>query len=270
MVAAASPDLELAPSEPVKTRAAKVMYRRTRAEVIDLLVAAGMERSEHSDRKLKEWVSKGRAANDLPPFDDLPKMVEWWQRMRASGQLKKRVPDYLMALSRGSEPTPPPPAATAEHLLPSLPVMDDQIRETAGNDEIDDAALTQLYAFARGHQADMEEARALKDDSRFWRAYDRYAKTSEQIRKWQTTALAVKKSRGDVVDVRTEMDSLAQVFGVIALSFSNVLFAQARLLAPEKSEAELREIIYPARDKCFAHLKATKFASAYAPCLPPS
>ena len=245
----------------VSARARKVVYQKSLSEVVKDLESHGMEKSVDSERKLKRWIAKGREADDLPPFDDVTQLAGWWRRMMACGKMTWKVPDFLLT-AESSAKVESVAALDSEVIHSSaLPDPEPMVAVTAADgDEPAQQALTQLNAFAAQWIAEMESAKRLKDDKRFWLAYERHEKVSEKIRKWQATALAFKKAAGDYVEERKVEEILSQVMSVTAMNFTNVLFALGRRLAPDQSDSELREIVLPLRDRCFAHLKATKFA----------
>jgi hypothetical protein len=59
-----------------------------------------------SVRCVKGWKALGRKVGDLPPFDDLAAMAEWWERMKSAGHLKWKVPDIFVFAAAG-EGAPP-------------------------------------------------------------------------------------------------------------------------------------------------------------------
>jgi hypothetical protein len=52
---------------------------------------------DFSLRTIKRWIALGRSRDplDLPPLDDSVEMAAWWERMRAAGVLKWKVPEVF-------------------------------------------------------------------------------------------------------------------------------------------------------------------------------
>lgn len=241
------------------SRAAKCDFGRTYAEIVGDLVSAGMRPSIDAESKIKRWVAKGRKAGSIPPLDDLPKMAGWWREMKSAGHLKWRVPDFLEAIERGATATPEPQASmrgAASKAEGEAPL------EKVGEDE-PEAVMIQLRVFATQLRTEMKRAQEAGAEDRFWRAYERHGKIAEEIRKWEKVWIERRKSTKELADVSIVKAALSQLIGVASTAFTNAMIRLARKLAPEKDETELRELVLPVRDACFAHLKASEFSDSF-------
>lgn len=75
----------------------KAVARRATVRTYGAPLRVYAERYGYSERAIKRWVALGREMDpeDLPPLEDPLAMGEWWERMRAAGKLKWKVPDVF-------------------------------------------------------------------------------------------------------------------------------------------------------------------------------
>jgi len=265
--------LELVPPPSVVKRGTgKARYAGTSLrEVADRLIAAGMEQTRDPTRKLKEWIHAGRfgadgvlrAEPDLPPFHDLSKLAEWWRR-----NMTWRVPAYMTALERSglpgcSEPIPAdlPPGTSLQ--APSMACAG----KTALSFDVaqggEDSSIEFIRALVRAGKAEMDRAQKENDSKAYWQARRQFDTDIETLRRWEKDHLKTQEGKGELVRARVVNAAVSRIFGVLSQTFTSAMLKLAGELAPELPAAALREMVYPHRDRAFAHLKSTQFALAY-------
>lgn len=273
---------ELAATLSAGEPSAKATARRNtrqvyRQKLAHYAITLGLE-GKDPERKLKRWIERGRRATpepDYPPFDEPWLMAAWWER-----NMEWRVPDFLEKLrcegppAAGEAAAPaepkPPAAAAAEEPAPGAgksseppPMPMPEFNVDGGVDHDAEAGVRQLRAFARGFVDEMNRARELKDERRFWSAFERFEKTMEKLRRWEKDLVGIQESRGEVLKARDLNEVLSHIFGVMSLSFTSALMALGKEVAPGVPAEQLRAAVYSHRDKCFAHIKQSRFAKAY-------
>ena len=97
-----------------------------------------------AEKTIKTWAAIGRDAKDPAPFADPPAMVDWWERLRANGVLKHRMPQKLLDAAakwqQHQSPAPAPqPVATPPAIDAAAPI---DLTEFDADAQFDVAAQT--------------------------------------------------------------------------------------------------------------------------------
>ena len=233
----------------------------------------GVFRLEGKDpiRKLKRWLEAGRkqVPPDLPPFDAPEKMAEWWRRC-----MEIRVPDYLLQLEEGNaspeaETTQAPASVTSPgegikpgdaSEMPGMPMMFD-----SGAEMTADLGIVQIrslvIALFKRMQEHFEKGRTNEAQS----VMRQWERAVENLRKWEKDLTKIQEGKGEVLRARIINTELGRVFGVMGQSFFNALQALLDKHAADLPAPERRKIALEHRDKCFQHLKSSRFSTIYHP-----
>lgn len=88
-------ELEGAAEGPSDRALARRSTVRTYAQPLEAYAA----KFDFSIRTIKRWIALGRDLEpaDLPPLDEPAEMAAWWERLRAAGVLKWKVPEVFAA-----------------------------------------------------------------------------------------------------------------------------------------------------------------------------
>lgn len=226
------------------------------------------------ERKLKRWIAKGRQKSppDLPPFDVPHLMAEWWRR-----NMEWRVPEYLLTLEnldqapQAKQPTPPkesPPEGTTSAESPPPPKSEStgepMMFDTESNVTAD-VGLQQIRQLVSTLHREMKNAfenKRLTDGANYMRQWERAV---ESLRKWEKDIVQIQEGKGEVLRTRVINTELGRVLNVISQSYFNSLMSVLDTYAPEIPGTDRRQLALGFRDKCFRHLKDTRFSSVYQP-----
>lgn len=226
-------------------------------------------------RKLKRWIEIGRTHTppDFPPFDDPHLMAEWWRRC-----MEIRAPLYLLRLEQravdAGETAPPvapapaatgPSAAKAEPGLPpgealGMPMMLDMGAEVSS-----DLGLQQIRALVVATFDQLQRCLAsghLSQANQYRREWQTLVGT---LRQWEKDIVKIQEGKGEVMRTRIINTELVRIFNVMRQSFTNTMLHLCEQLAPQLPPQERRELVLQQRDKCFIHLKGTRFSQTFTP-----
>jgi len=219
-------------------------------------------------KKLKRWLEAGRKQSppDLPPFDAPEKMAEWWRRC-----MEIRVPEFMLKLEAGEaqpqepgQPASPPsadPAKPGEPTeIPGIPMMFD-----TGTEMTADLGIIQIrslvIALFKRMQEHFEAGRATEAQS----VMRQWERAVENLRKWEKDLTKIQEGKGEVLRARVINTELGRVFGVMGQSFFNAIQALMDKYAADLPAADRRKFALEYKDKCFQHLKSSRFATIYHP-----
>lgn len=255
--------------KPIAKKLTTESYRYKLAHYVKSIGLTGKD----PDRKLKRWIAKGREKTppDLPPFDALPLMAEWWRR-----NMEWRVPEYLLLLEtldqepQAKAPTPkdeppedtssaesPPPPKSESPGEPMMFDTDSEMTADLGLNQIRQLAST-LY---RQMQRAFESGR-LTDGANYMRQWE---KAVESMRKWEKDIVKIQEGKGEVLRARVINTELGRVLNVISQSYFNSIMSLLDTYAAEIPGTDRRQLALGFRDKCFRHLKDSQFADVYQP-----
>lgn len=264
--------------KPIAKRVTSETYRYKLAHYV---VVLGLE-GKDPERKLKRWIAKGREQTppDLPPFDAPQLMAEWWRR-----NMEWRVPFYLLKYEEGhadageskAEEPPPhspstPPSKAALNgtngqttglpsgEVPGVPMMLDLGAEVSS-----DLGLQQIRALVVATFKQLQrclELGHLSQANQYRREWQTLVGT---LRQWEKDIVKIQEGKGEVMRTRIINTELVRIFNVMRQSFTNTMLHLCEQLAPEKPPQERREMVLKERDKCFTHLKGTRFSHTYQP-----
>lgn len=212
-----------------------------------------------SPRCIKGWKALGRKVGDLPPFDDLADMADWWERMKAAGHLKWKVPD-IFVFARAGDAVPVDPKAK-----PAAPLRDESkaVSVAVSNAESAElgfaAALGRVQAAERlAHSRWQEELQKIGEDFNPMRE-------KQRAESWERTAekLASLESKAEKILGRefVRMEEVERVVADRETSFRDSLrslptrVATKLNLAPDLF-AQVVEAAHTELDKIFANLEA--------------
>lgn len=254
-------------AKPIARRLTSETYRYRLSHYVPILGLTGKD----PERKLKRWIATGRDKSppDLPPFDQPHLMGEWWRR-----NMEWRVPDYLLRLEQkqtdGDDPPPTDSAPTEAadtaakppdtNEVTGLPVMLDMGAEVSS-----DIGLQQIRALVVATFNQLKrclEAGHITQANNYRREWQSLVGT---LRQWEKDIVKIQEGKGEVLRTRVINTELVRIFTVMNQSFGNALIAMAEELAPEMPPAERRQMALRLRDKCFLHIKASRFATTYQP-----
>jgi hypothetical protein len=232
-------------------------------------------------RNIKRWIKDGRACSppDLPPFDSPREMADWYRRVK-----RQEPRDNLTRFERdpsaaaasvenkpqpASAPTPAPstssapqPSATVDPISDLPPMQIDMRTGTTA-----DGGLLQIRALVNAQFAQLERALArglVKEAANLRREWEKSATLQRQ---WEKDIIKIQEGRGEVLRTREVNTELVQMFTTTGASFFNALLKLIKDLSPEMPAAEQRALALRYRDACYAHLKKTRWASAWSPDL---
>lgn len=259
--------------KPIAKKLTTESYRYKLAHYVTVIGLQGRD----PERKLKRWIAKGREQTppDLPPFDAPHLMAEWWRR-----NMEWRVPDYIASLERCEEPEPraasaapiapaPVEASPASTNTPALPPASAEtglpMMFEAGSEMTADLGLAQIRGLVQTLYTRMKQAfegGRLTEGQNFMRQWERAV---ENLRKWEKDLVKIQEGKGEVLRTRVINTELGRIFGVISQSYFNSFLALLDKYAPDISATDRRQLALSYRDKCFAHMKTTRFSSVYQP-----
>lgn len=138
-----------------------------------------------SRRTVFRWLELGDALQDWPPLDRPSKLEEWWEKVRAAGLAKNRLPENVLNSIRAVEAADvaPPPAAqndTKESVPPpggpSLAVFDPQaeLKQAEGRLIAIREARDEAYKSNRLAEGD-------KLDRQYWEKYSDYTVMAKRV-----------------------------------------------------------------------------------------
>lgn len=253
-------------TKPVAKRVTSETYLHKLKHYVSILGIEGKDPT----KKLKRWIAAGRAKTppDLPPFDDPPQMADWWRRC-----MEIRVPHYLLRFEqRGDTPPPqeheappPPPAANGGKPPPpgealGMPMMLDMGAEVSS-----DLGLQQIRALVVATFDQLQRCLAsghLSQANQYRREWQTLVGT---LRQWEKDIVKIQEGKGEVMRTRIINTELVRIFNVMRQSFTNTMLDLCEQLAPQMPPQERRELVLKQRDKCFTHLKGTRFSQTYQP-----
>jgi hypothetical protein len=228
-----------------------------------------MKESKDDARKLKQWIHRGRFGKDgaareppdLPPFDDLQRLAEWWRR-----NMEWRVPDFMLRLEKNEGAAPSPPPAPATDSAPAVgAAVDFAIPDFDGGEHSSDIGINYIRGLVQSGIAEMNAARKGNDSKRYWNARRQFEDDVETLRKWEKDLVKIQEGKGEVLRTRVINEVLVRIFGVAAQSFTNGMMKLLSDHAPTLSPAQIRDIALPLRDRIFSHVKTTRFGSVWKP-----
>jgi hypothetical protein len=263
--------------KPIAKKLTTESYRYKLAHYVPIL---GVDKDEEGniakdpERKLKRWIAKGREKTppDLPPFDTPSLMAEWWRR-----NMEWRVPHYLLILERvgedpsaataesakeqplesTSESSAPPPKSDAASGEPMIFDTDSEMTADLGLNQIRQLASTLYKQMQRAF-----ECGRLTDGANYMRQWE---KAVESMRKWEKDIVKIQEGKGEVLRARVINTELGRIMNVISQSYFNSLMSVLDTYAPEIPGNERRQLALGYRDKCFRHLKDSRFDAVYQP-----
>ncbi|GAA5139339.1 hypothetical protein GCM10023213_19850 [Prosthecobacter algae] len=263
--------LVLPSNRPIVKRITTESYRHKLSHYVPVLGLKGKD----PERKLKRWIAAGREKSppDLPPFDQPQLMPEWWRR-----NMTWKVPDYIQAFEQQAADATPE-AATAERLpdpqqaptttVPGKPA-EAGTEQTGvpmfldmGAEVSSDVGLQQVRALVQATfnqlQRCLESGHVTQANS-YRREWQTLVGT---LRQWEKDIVKIQEGKGEVLRTRVINTELVRILTVMRHSFSNALLEMAEILAPQMEPSERRDMSGKLRDKCFSHLKATRFSQVY-------
>lgn len=267
--------------KPIAKKITKESYRYKLSHYVGVLGLDGKD----PERKLKRWIAKGREQTppDLPPFDAPHMMAEWWRR-----NMEWRVPFHFLNLEQAhSDGAPPPVPQTAPALAVPDPVPTASTTSTTkqpaaaagtaaaasempmfldlGAEVSTDLGLQQIRALVVATFNQLQrclEGGFIAQANTYRREWQTLVGT---LRQWEKDIVKIQEGKGEVMRTRVINTELVRIFTVMRQSFTNEMLDLAEQLSPEMPAAERRELVLRRRDKCFMHLKGTRFASTYQP-----
>lgn len=263
--------------KPIARRITSENYRYKLAHYVPVL---GIDKDEDGriakdpERKLKRWIARGRENNppDLPPFDEPHLMAEWWRR-----NMKWGVPLKIALLEQQQgdqqEAPPPQPGPVGDATTPDKPKAGAAGDTSAGMpmtldlgaEVSSDIGLMQIRALVMATFQQLERCLnqgLMKQANHYRREWQTLVGT---LRQWEKDIVKIQEGKGEVLRTRVINTELVRILTVIRQSFTNEMLALVETLKPEMPPAERRELVLRRRDKCFVHLKQTRFSSTYQP-----
>ena len=215
---------------------------------------------DSSVRTLKRWIRKGKRASDLPPFDDSTRLASWYERHHRC----KTAPDYLRRFETAEEkPTVSiaTPEATDSGEPDQLPAMIlDLDAEYAS-----DTGLRQVRALVQATYGQMEKALSLGQSTQYRSLRREWQQLVSTQRQWEKDIIKIQEGRGEVLRTRVINSELVRIFAASGQSFFNALLKVMQDHAQHLPPEEQRRIALDRRDTVFAHLRGTRFESAWTP-----
>lgn len=256
--------------KPIAKKLTTESYRYKLAHYVRAIGLTGKD----PDRKLKRWIAKGREKTppDLPPFDALHLMAEWWRR-----NMEWRVPEYLLALEsidqapQAKPPTTPkeePPEDTTSEESPPPPKSEsagEPMMFDTDTEMTADVGLLQIRQLVSTLHRQMQrsyESGRLTEAANYMR---QWKDAVESMRKWEKDIVKIQEGKGEVLRARVINTELGRVLNVISQSYFNSLLTILDTYASEIPGTDRRQLALGYRDKCFRHLKDSQFASVYQP-----
>jgi hypothetical protein len=271
----------------VAKRVTSDKYAHSYTHYVTRLKAAGMADTKDAEGKIKKWVKKGRYNDDgslrdpldLPPFDQLDKLAEWWRR-----HMKWRVPDFILSFEQGGTPADSTAAASstagaaAPGSKPSQPGTGNKEQGTdsqyigmsldagqEGGESTADMGLVQARALVKATYEQMERALQYKKFTEYNSLRREWQQLVQTLRQWEKDIIKIQEGKGEVLRTRTLLEDANRMFAMLSISFTNCLEDLVRRLAPDKPAPERKEMVLAWRDNIFEHLQTTQFASAWVP-----
>lgn len=254
----------------VLQRITKENYAKSYRHYAKVFLDAGMKGKNVDDviRNLKRWVSVGRSKTppDLPPFDDLHQLAEWWARC-----MKWRVPDWLEDV-HDLRPGNTEAKAPAEPGAPSdgKPAAgeSDGPQETLTEIDVDanvssDVGVKYFGAIVSDTFKRIQDARRMQNHRLVAQLTKELASQVEILRRQEAAAIKIQEGKGEILRARVVNSELVRVMTINAQSFENVLLAVLEKHAPQILPDDRREIAMRYRDECFDHLSRTSFAEPW-------
>lgn len=260
-------------TKPAAKRITSETYRYRLSHYVSVLGIEGKD----PRKKLKRWIAAGREKTppDLPPFDEPQHMADWWRRC-----MEIRVPLNLLRLEQqdtdhdvgasgasaapSSPGAPPPPsskaAAPADGEAIGIPMM-----LNVGAEMSSDLGLQQVRALVVATFEQLSEALAVGHLSRANNLRREWQTLVGTLRAWEKDIVQIQEGKGEVMRTRIINTELVRIFNVMRQSFTNTMLHLCEQLAPDMPPQERREMVLKERDKCFTHLKGTRFAQTYQP-----
>ena len=233
--------------------------------------------NKDAEGKIKKWVKKGRYNEDgslrdpldLPPFDQLDKLAEWWRR-----HMKWRVPDFILSFEQGEPaaaqaPAQPGVKATSEPASKTTPEASHYNGMTldgvGSGDQKADMGLQQARRLVEATYSQMERALEGKRFTEFTTLENKWRGLNNTLRAWEKDIVKIQLERGETLRTRELLEDANRMFSMLAISFMNCLEEQYQRLSPTTPPPERKEQILVLRDTIFEHLQKTRFATAWVP-----
>ena len=211
-----------------------------------------------SVRTLKRWVAKGKAASDLPPFDDKQRLAAWYERHHRHDQAPEALRRFEIA---ESEPAAPPPGADevpgGDDLSPM--VIDHETEITA------DTGLRQIRALANATYEQLElelkrgrtvQAAALR---REWQSL------IATQRQWEVAIMKIQEGKGEVLRTRVVNSELVRIFTTLGQSFFNALDKVLLDHAPTIPAEDRPNVALEMKDNALLLLRGSRFEKSWKP-----
>lgn len=220
-------------------------------------------------RKLKRWIERGRENDDgtprdepdFPPFDDLPRLGEWWRRNMGWGD----PPDYILRLEDRGAAAPSEKAPGAKDAASAGDDDDDteaplpMMQVTVGADVAADLGLQQVRSLVVGTFDQMQLALRHGRPQQYASLRREWQQLVNTLRAWERDIFKIQEDRGDMLRVRKLNSETISMFVVMAQSWTNSMFALVAKVAPTFTPDQQRAVVLPLRDSVFAFLKKTRF-----------
>ena len=200
-------------------------------------------------RNIKRLVSIGKKARDLPPFDNMMQLGDWWERMRHLGYLKQQVPQHITDyLARHSQPppasAPPPPigstpaASTPPPANPAHPPTTKVNFADLQAIGLEGAVQEQMIQLSAARDALRLAREHGLDEMTITRRQKTFDATLDSLRKTEKAWQDLRKDRGDlapVSDFRKDLTTIATTLrGMMKRRADNICAAVGAILTPEQ------------------------------------
>lgn len=214
-------------------------------------------------RKLKNWIKKGKAAQDLPPFDAMHELARWYERhFRANS-----APASLRRFEDTAPDAPTNPSGDGKKEEPSegdgppLPPM------TLGTDvEMDsDVGLQQVKTLVDATFRQMRVALEKNNQKEYQSLRREWQSLVGILRQWEKDMVKIQEGKGEVLRTRVINSELVRIFTTLGQSFFNALLKVIKDLAPSMPADEQRALALAQRDAIFLHLKGSRFEKSWTP-----
>jgi hypothetical protein len=209
-----------------------------------------------SVRKLKRWVKIGKEEEDLPPFDDMASMGEWYVRHHRVAT----IPEYFRKFEQAA-PSQTKPVEDEEGEGDPLPEM--LLDSESGMNA--DEGLRQARTLVKATYEQMQvalKAQNLKSYNALRREWQQLVQIQ---RGWEKDIVKIQEGRGDVLRTRELSKEAVPLFTTLGQSYFNGLLYVLKKYAPQLATDEQRKIALEQRDQTFQHLQGTRFESAWNP-----
>jgi hypothetical protein len=225
-------------------------------------------------RAIMRWISIGRAAGDLPPLDDPIGLVAWWERHmtwrvpakiqeaagRARGTGASGVIAPVAALAAPAPDGPPEAAAGAPevpHVTTLIPADFTSVEAFTLVQVLENLRVNVGFLL-REQRKQAESGYNRESFTAFQRDIDR---TTEQIRKTESSIEAIRLKRGELIDKAQARDELQRIHSAMAMSLETELHREFAI-PRERSRGFV--------NRWFLHLRSSELSSGTEPAALPS